>query len=128
IRNITPDQHVLGAPMTFQFSGGKLADRGELALAGSINRVKPEMPHDTLTVTADGYRFSDFELARTGDHSDATSETKGQASPDAKAQANSDGWHVHLTRGTVDGGANFTRKGDAIQGTVGAAFRDVKVE
>jgi uncharacterized protein (TIGR03545 family) len=107
IRNITPDQHVLGAPLTFTFTGEKLKGVGGLALVGTINRVKPDMPLDTVSLTADDYRLTDLELARTGENADA--------------------WVVHLTQGRVDGGANFKRKGDALQGTVVAAFKDVKL-
>ncbi len=52
---ITPDQDVLGAPTTFEFSGDKLQQLRSVALRGEINRVQPDTPRDTVTLNAAGY-------------------------------------------------------------------------
>jgi uncharacterized protein (TIGR03545 family) len=55
ILRITPDQDVLGAPTTFEFSGDKLQRLRSVALRGEINRVQPDRPRDTVTLDAAGY-------------------------------------------------------------------------
>ena len=63
IRNITPDQPVLGAPTTFEFAGEKLAGMQSLKLDGEINRVDPARPRDTAALKVRGYHFSDLALS-----------------------------------------------------------------
>lgn len=55
VLRITPDQDVLGAPTTFEFSGDKLQQLRSVALRGEINRVQPDKPRDTVTLNAAGY-------------------------------------------------------------------------
>jgi uncharacterized protein (TIGR03545 family) len=63
IRNITPDQPVLGTPTTFEFSGEKLTGLQSLKLNGEINRVDPARPHDAAAMNVRGYRLSDLALS-----------------------------------------------------------------
>jgi uncharacterized protein (TIGR03545 family) len=55
VRQITPDQDVLGSPTTFEFAGDKLQQLRSVALRGEINRVQPDQPRDTFALNADGY-------------------------------------------------------------------------
>jgi uncharacterized protein (TIGR03545 family) len=55
VRQITPDQDILGAPTTFEFTGDKLQQLRSVALRGEINRVQPDRPRDAATLTAEGY-------------------------------------------------------------------------
>lgn len=55
VLRITPDQDVLGAPTTFEFSGDKLQQLRSVALRGEINRIQPDHPRDTVTLNAAGY-------------------------------------------------------------------------
>jgi uncharacterized protein (TIGR03545 family) len=57
VRQITTDQEILGAPLTFEFAGDKLKQLRSVALRGEINRVHPDTPHDTMSLTADGYHI-----------------------------------------------------------------------
>ncbi len=63
IRNITPDQDRLGAPLTFAFAGDKLAGLKSVRLDGEVNRVKPADPRDTATLAIRGYRLTDLSLS-----------------------------------------------------------------
>jgi uncharacterized protein (TIGR03545 family) len=63
IRNVTPDQPVLGAPMTFEFAGDKLTGLQSLKLNGEVNRVDPARPHDAAAMNVRGYRLSDLALS-----------------------------------------------------------------
>lgn len=57
VRQITPDQDILGSPTTFEFAGDQLQQLRAVALRGEINRVQPDKPRDTVTLDADGYKI-----------------------------------------------------------------------
>jgi uncharacterized protein (TIGR03545 family) len=57
VLRITPDQDILGAPTTFEFSGDELQQLRSVALRGEINRVKPAQPRDTVSLAANGYHI-----------------------------------------------------------------------
>lgn len=57
VRQITTDQAMLGSPLTFEFAGDQLTQLRSVAFRGAINRVHPEAPHDTMSLTADGYQI-----------------------------------------------------------------------
>lgn len=63
IRNITSEQHVVGTPTTFTFSGEKLSGLESLALNGEINRVDPAKPHDAAALKVRGYHLTDLTLS-----------------------------------------------------------------
>ncbi len=63
IRNITPEQHVVGTPTTFTFSGEKLSGLESLALNGEVNRVDPAKPHDAAALKVRGYHLTDLTLS-----------------------------------------------------------------
>jgi uncharacterized protein (TIGR03545 family) len=63
IRNITAEQHLLGAPTTFEFTGDKLTGLQSVKLDGEINRIDPAMPHDAGTLNVRGYRLLDLALS-----------------------------------------------------------------
>jgi uncharacterized protein (TIGR03545 family) len=55
IRNITPDQDVLGRPLTFTFSGEKLKTAQSIGLSGEFNHIVPSKPDDSARFTMRGY-------------------------------------------------------------------------
>jgi len=63
IRNITPEQQVLGSPLTFSFSGEKLKTARALELDGSLNHVAPSKTEDTARFALQGYRAKDLALS-----------------------------------------------------------------
>jgi uncharacterized protein (TIGR03545 family) len=126
IRNITPDQPVLGTPTTFEFSGEKLTGLQSLKLNGEIDRVDPARPHDAAVLNARGYRLSD--LALSADESLSVSVKEALADFDLKAG---------LRGETLDGNLAATLQSlriatgarpdaDAVAKAVASALSDVK--
>ena len=63
IRNITPDQDVLGLPLTYNFSGENLKGLQAVKLNGVLNHVNPSSPKDTATLDVSGYQVADMSLS-----------------------------------------------------------------
>lgn len=63
IRNITPDQDVLGAPITLAFSGEGMQEVRAAKLDGVFNHVRPLKPEDKMTLSVQGYRALDAVLS-----------------------------------------------------------------
>jgi len=83
IRNITPDQPVLGAPLTFTFAGENLQELKSLRLDGEVNRVNPAKPLDQVAAVLRGVKLNDFSFGETG----GIGLTLKQASADLDAKA-----------------------------------------
>ena len=67
IENITPDQDILGKPLTFAFSGEKLKQIQTLKLEGSINRIVPENPMDQIALQLKEYKVQNASLSSSAD-------------------------------------------------------------
>lgn len=67
IENITPDQDILGKPLTFVFSGEKLKQLQTLKLEGSVNRVVPENPLDQVALQLKEYKLQNASLSQSAD-------------------------------------------------------------
>ncbi len=63
IENVTPDQPVLGEPLTFAFSGEELKDLRSVSLRGVLNHIDPVMPSDRVNLQAVGYRIKDLQVS-----------------------------------------------------------------
>jgi uncharacterized protein (TIGR03545 family) len=66
IRNITPDQPVLGAPLTFRFAGEKLQGLGAVVLDGEINRVDPAKASDRASLRIRDAHLNDYPVGDPG--------------------------------------------------------------
>lgn len=64
VLDITGDQHILGRPIRFDFSGERLKGLDSMAFTGEINRVVPGQPRDFARFEVRGYRIKDIEAAR----------------------------------------------------------------
>lgn len=62
VTDITDDQRVLGRPLRFALSGGRLKGLDAASFAGEISRVIPLRPKDVLDISVSGYRVKDFTL------------------------------------------------------------------
>ncbi len=62
IKNITPDQDVLGIPLTYNFSGENLKGLQSVKLNGTMNHVNPSSPKDTANLDVSGYQVADLSL------------------------------------------------------------------
>jgi uncharacterized protein (TIGR03545 family) len=67
IENITPDQDVLGKPLTFAFAGDKLKALQSVRFDGAFNHVNPAAPKDQMHLLAQGYRLHDVVLSDSPD-------------------------------------------------------------
>ncbi len=63
VRNITPDQDVLGVPLTYEFAGGNLTGLASLKIDGSLNHVDPTAAKDTVNLLVQGYDVSGMDLS-----------------------------------------------------------------
>ena len=63
IKNVTPDQDVLGLPTTFIFSGDNLKDAKSIGIKGNLNHIDPLNPTDTIKARLKGYRLRDINLS-----------------------------------------------------------------
>ena len=104
VRNITPDQPVLGMPLTFDFKGDQLKDVRSVSMTGSINRVNPDTPTDVVSLSARDYGLTGVDLTRSGD------------------------WAFELQQARMDADLHLTHKNGVIDGRVGSGFRDVKLK
>lgn len=63
IKNITPDQDILGIPLTYNFSGENLKGLQSVKLNGALNHVNPSSPEDTANLDVSGYQVADLSLS-----------------------------------------------------------------
>jgi uncharacterized protein (TIGR03545 family) len=126
IRNITPDQPVLGAPTTFEFSGEKLIGAQSLKLNGEVNRVDPAKPHDAATLNVRGYRLSDVALS--ADDSLPVSVKEARGDVDLKAGLRGEALNADLavTLQSVHIAAGVKPDADAVARVVSSALSDIK--
>lgn len=101
IDNITPDQDVLGKPLTFAFAGDKLKGVQSVRLDGTLNHVNPAAPADTMHLAAKGYQLHDLVLSDNPE------------------------WPVALRKALTDLDFKTTVRGRALDGDFHADFRSV---
>ncbi len=63
VKNITPDQDIINAPLTFQFDGSGMKDVRAISLSGALDHTHPAATSDTIRIQASGYRASDMVLS-----------------------------------------------------------------
>ncbi len=67
ITNITPEQPVLGTPLTFAFDGENLKGLRSAKVSGELNRVDPASSRDSLRLAVREYRVKDLSLSSNAD-------------------------------------------------------------
>ena len=63
IRNITPDQDVLGKPLTFSFTGSGLQDAQAANLTGTLDHRKADLLDDSMEIAVLGYKAAGMTLS-----------------------------------------------------------------
>jgi uncharacterized protein (TIGR03545 family) len=63
INNLTPDQDILGIPLSFDFAGDSLQDLRAISFDGVLNHVAPAQPRDTINLAIRGYSIRKTELS-----------------------------------------------------------------
>jgi uncharacterized protein (TIGR03545 family) len=67
IKNITPDQEILGFPTTFKFEGQKLKDAKRVFLDGVFDARKPTEPKTSIAMKIDRLALKDLPLSTAAD-------------------------------------------------------------
>lgn len=63
VKNITPDQDILGAPLGFVFSGKSLKDIQSIRVTGTLDHIVPSNTKDAVNFRAKGYQIQDIVLS-----------------------------------------------------------------
>lgn len=63
VRNITPDQNILGLPLTFSLTGEKLKAAKAVAITGTLNHINPVKPEDIARITLQGFKVQNLLLS-----------------------------------------------------------------
>jgi uncharacterized protein (TIGR03545 family) len=63
IRNITPDQAMLGKPLTLAFTGSGLKDAQGIAINGTLDHRKADLPDDSMEIAVRGYKATGMTLS-----------------------------------------------------------------
>ena len=63
MENITPDQDILGLPLTFKFSGQNMERLNAITIDGSLDHTSPARPKDTVNANVKGYKVQDVTLS-----------------------------------------------------------------
>ncbi len=103
VKNITPDQPILGAPLAFEFAGEKLKGVQSLKLDGTLNRVDPARPTDRANLRVRGYRVEDLSLSK------------------------SEQWALALKQAIADTDLQATLKGEALNANLAASLQSVQM-
>jgi uncharacterized protein (TIGR03545 family) len=63
IENITPDQDILGIPLTFRFSGENMKRLDAITIDGSLDHIMPARSKDKVNFNVEGYEVRDMSLS-----------------------------------------------------------------
>lgn len=103
IRNITGEQPLTGAPLTFEFKGEEMSDLLDVKLKGEFNRLDPFNPRDRFELGASGYRIQNAAISDNEQFRvtlvNATADLTGQA--DLRADAMNAGLSARLRKASL---------------------------
>ncbi|HID29580.1 MAG TPA: TIGR03545 family protein [Desulfobacterales bacterium] len=126
IRNITPDQDVLGVPLTYEFSGDKLKGLESVKIDGTLDHVDASAAKDTANVQIRRFQIANMNLSNSSELplvlKKATGNLKGLASLSGetfKADLSAGLQSVKIETGSQD-------KAGALVKAMASAFSDVK--
>jgi len=103
VKNITPDQPILGVPLTFEFVGDKLKGLQSVKLDGTLSRVDPARPSDRANLRMRGYRVEDLSLSK------------------------SEQWALALKQALADMDLQATLRGEALNAKLVATLQSVQI-
>ena len=63
INNIAPDQHIMGVPLTFEFSGNNMKDIKSVKINGILDHIKATQPKDSIYSLIKGYDVDNLTLS-----------------------------------------------------------------
>lgn len=103
IKNITPDQDILGAPLTFEFSDKKMEGLHAIKIDGAMDRITPSRSKDKINFRLQGYEARDVTVSDKPE------------------------WPVTLTNALVDLQLRGVLSGDTITADLTAELRSVSL-
>lgn len=103
VKNITAEQHVLGAPLTFAFAGEKLKGLEAIKVDGAINRVDRANPKDTAHLKLAAYQLDQLKLG-------------GKDAP------------ISLAQGVADLDVHTTLRGPSLDADIASKVHGVRIE
>ncbi len=103
LQNITPDQAILGIPLTYAFTGEQLKDLQGITIEGVLDHRDAAHPRDTMQFRAKEYRVQPVALS---------------AQPD---------WPVAIEHGFADLTVNAELQGQAIMATANTELSSLQV-
>lgn len=59
IKNVTPDQDVLGLPLSFTFGGESLQGLRSISFNGILDHITPDRSRDTMNIAIEGYSIAE---------------------------------------------------------------------
>jgi uncharacterized protein (TIGR03545 family) len=126
IKNITPDQDILGRPTTFSFSGDKLEKIGSVTVDGVSDYVIPERAKNSINFAVKKFSISDLVLS--GDNKLPLSLKKALADVDARAvlQGDTITSNIHAAFSGVELVSNPADKKALMANVMSAALAGVK--
>jgi uncharacterized protein (TIGR03545 family) len=63
IKNVTPDQAILGKPLTLSFTGSGMKDAQGADISGTLDHLKPDQPVDSIEIAVQGFRATGMTLS-----------------------------------------------------------------
>ena len=103
IDNITPDQDVLGKPLTLEFSGQEMKGLSSVTLQGTFDHIDPGNSTDRVTFQLAGYELPSVPLS------------------------DQPQWPVRLNRGLADVGVRAILKGNAVDANINVNLKSLAV-
>lgn len=125
IRNITPEQDVLGSPLTFSFAGNGLQQLGSIKLSGTLDHVRPDASADAAAMTIRGYRITDMVLPGSTDLPATIREGLADISVSGKYDGSRISAHVEATARSVKFASSSEGSSGGISGAISSALEKV---
>ncbi len=126
IMNVTPDQDILGVPLTFNFAGDSLKGLRAIKCAGVLDHVNPAQPKDTVNLEISGYTLDKMVLSS----SESLPVTINQGLADLAVQAEVQQRNINATIQAQLKSVSFAtippQQGNAISQAIAGALADVK--
>lgn len=114
VEEITTDQHILGRPLLFSFTGDDLASLDNLDINGTVDRTSPDKPHDQMSLTI---KNADISGRRIGSSSLEIVFARGTA--DVYVEGTVDDGILHGTLLTRIHDANLDLNSEKLTGSAG---------
>lgn len=126
IRNITPDQDILGAPLTFTFLGEKLQNIGLLKLDGSVDHTRPSAPRQNVNLLLRALQIKDAPLSDASTLPMILKEAKATFKMNAALAENRINAHINADLESVNVSSSAAADTTLLAQSITAALADIR--